>query len=224
MNIRTIQLGAVAMALAVLAGCAQSPIPVSGNFELTEQKKVRSGGHWQLVSRDAVKETLKMLDGAGIPASAKLYVAPAEAQTAFDKAFQDFMTTELVRSGRFVSHDGQGSVKLTYKTQLVVHKSARPHFIPGIYTSVAAGISALYGMRNYHMDTQLLGGLALAGAADYGSSVGSGGPTHTELVLTTSASTVEQYLTRKTDVYYIEDADRGLFEKTEFKQMKVVNQ
>ena len=224
MNIRPIQIGAMATIMTLLAGCAQSPIPVSGNFELTEQKKVRSSGHWQLVSRDAVKETLKMLDGAGIPASAKLYVTPGEAQTAFDKAFHEFITTELVRSGRFVSHEGQGSVKLSYKTQLVVHKSPRPHFVPGIYTAVTAGVSALYGLSKYHVDTQLMGGLALAGAADFGSSTYSGGPTHTELVLTTSATTVEQFLTRKTDVYYIEDVDHGLFEKNEFKQMKVVNQ
>ena len=50
--------GVMALALAALAGCAQSPIPLAGN-DLTEQKKVRSTGHWQVVARDAAQQTAK---------------------------------------------------------------------------------------------------------------------------------------------------------------------
>ena len=53
----------------------------------------------------------------------------------------------------------------------------------------------------------------------------SGGPTATELILTTSASTPDQILARKTDVYYIENVDATLFKSApEYKSMKVVNQ
>ena len=60
---------------------------------------------------------------------------------------------------------------------------------------------------------QLLGGLGLAGAADFANSINSGGPTHTEVILTTSVQrpTEGQYLARKTDVYYLEDVDAPLF-------------
>lgn len=220
-----ISFGAVALAVAALAGCAQSPIPVSGNFDLTEQKKVRSAGHWQIISHDAVRETIKMLDESGVATNARVSLAAPEKPTEFDKVFHELLTTELVRSGRRVATGGQNALQLSYKAQLVVHNSPRPHFVPGIHTALTAGVYALYGLRNQHLDTQLLGGLGVAAAADYGSSVGSGGPTATELILTTSAGTPDQILARKTDVYYIENVDATLFKQApEFKTMKVVNQ
>ena len=56
---------AIAGLLATLAGCANSPIPLAQNFELTSQYKVRSAGHWDLVSRDVVGQTAATLDKAG---------------------------------------------------------------------------------------------------------------------------------------------------------------
>lgn len=215
----------VAMAVAALTGCAQSPIPVSGNFPLTEQKKVRSAGHWQIIAADAAQETLKMLDSSGVAANARVSLISPEKPTEFDQVFHELLTTELVRTGRRVAPNNSNALQLSYKAQLVVHNSPRPQFVPGIHTMVAAGIFALYGLRNQHMDTQLVAGLGVTGATDYVSSVNSGGPTATELVLTTSAGTPDQILSRKTDVYYVENADASLFKSApEFKSMKVVNQ
>lgn len=218
--------GAVALALAaLLAGCAQSPIPVSGNFDLTEQKKVRSAGHWQVVARDAAQQTLKMLDTAGVASNARLTVAAPDKATAFEKTFHEMLVTELVKTGRRVTLSEQTPLQISYKVQVVVHNSPRPHFVPGFYTALAAGVSAAYGLGTAHLDAQLVGGLALAAAADHGSSVYSGGPTATELVLTTSAGTPEQILSRKTDVYYLENVDATLFKQApEYKNLKVVSQ
>lgn len=215
----------VAMAMAALTGCAQAPIPVSGNFELTEQKKVRSAGHWQIIAADAARETLKMLDESGVAANARISLVSPDKPTEFDRVFHELLTTELVRTGRRVAPDNANALKLSYKAQLVAHHSPRPHFVPGIHTMLAAGVFALYGLRNQHMDTQLVGALGVTGATDYRDSVNSGGPTSTELVLTTSAGTPDQILARKTDVYYVESADAPLFKSApEFKSMKVVNQ
>lgn len=224
MKTRTLYCTAAALAVAMLAGCAQSPIPVSGNFDLTEQKKVRSAGHWQVLSQDAVRETVKMLDNAGVASGARMSIVAPKKSTAFEKTFHELLTTELVRSGRQVTTSAQNPLQLSYNVQVVVHKSHRPHFIPGIHTMVAGGIFALYGLRNHHLDTQALGLLGVTAAVDYASSVGSGGPTHTELVLTTSVGTPDQIITRKTDVYYLEDVDVTLFtHPPEYKTMRVVN-
>ena len=59
---------------AMLTGCANAPIPVAENFQYTSQQKVRSAGHWELVSRDVVAQTLGTLNQAGA-AGAPLYVA-----------------------------------------------------------------------------------------------------------------------------------------------------
>lgn len=216
---------ALALAIAALAGCAQSPIPISGNFDLTEQKKVRSAGHWQVVARDAAKQTLRMLDTAGVAANARLTVVVPDKATVFEKTFYDMLVTEIVQTGRRVTTSEQNPLQLNYKVQLVVHNSPRPNFVPGFFTTLTAGVSAAYGLRNTHLDTQLLGVFGLAAAADYGSSVASGGPTHTELVLTTSAGTPDQILSRKTDIYYIENVDSSLFKQSpEYKTLKVVSQ
>jgi hypothetical protein len=214
-----------ALCLATLVGCAQSPIPVAGNFDITEQKKVRSAGHWQVISQNAARETLKMLDEAGVASNARLSVTPPEQATSFEKTFHEMLTTELVRSGRRVTTSAQNVLQVSYKAQLVEHKSERPHFVPGLYTMLTSGVGVIYGLRNQHVDAKVAGALGFAIAADYAASINSGGPTHTELVLTTSATTPDQILTRKTDVYYIEDLDNTLFKTApEYKTLKVVNQ
>ena len=65
-----------------------------------------------------------------------------------------------------------------------------------------------------------------SGAARFAADIAiDGGCVSFTLVLTTSANTPDQILTRKTDVYYIEDVDNTLFRTApEHKTMKVVNQ
>ncbi len=53
--------------------------------------------------------------------------------------------------------------------------------------------------------------LGVAGLADYGLGHYSGGPTHTELIVTTSIINGGAYAFRKSDIYYIEEADTDLF-------------
>ena len=73
---KTISLAVLAGAVAVLSGCAtKAPIPLAENFELTVQPKVRSAGHWDLLSRDVVAQTLETLDHAGIDPNSQLHVA-----------------------------------------------------------------------------------------------------------------------------------------------------
>jgi hypothetical protein len=225
---KAISLAVLAAAVATLAGCAhRSPIPLAENFELTVQPKVRSAGHWDLLSNDVVAQTLGTLDKAGVAQGTMLHVALPENPSAFDLAFREFLITKLVQGGAPVlQHPGQ-SLNVTYNTQLIRHNSARPHFVPGQFTMIAAGLMAAYGLRHEHLDMQLLGTLGLAAAADYGASVNSGGPTNTELILTTTVTRGGQYVARKTDVYYLENADTPLFLRpAHYKHvnMKVVSQ
>lgn len=225
---KAVSLAVLAGAVATLAGCAyRSPIPLAENFELTSQPKVRSAGHWELVSNDVVAQTLGSLDKAGAAPGTPLYVALPPNPSAFDLAFRDFLITKMVQSGATVLQDPGQTLNVTYTTQVVRHNSPRPHFIPGQFTMIAAGVMAAYGLRHEHLDAQLLGGLGLTALADYGASINSGGPTNTEMILTTTVSRGGQYLTRKTDVYYLENADTPLFLRPSYYKsvnMKVVSQ
>lgn len=216
----TLKLMALGAGAALLTGCALSPIPVSANFPLTVEPKVRSAGHWNLLSNDVVKQTLESLNTLGV--SGNLYVGLPANATSFDRAFQQFLITDLVKSGRVVMQSPGQALEVSYQTQLVRHNSPRPHFIPGIYTMITAGLYAAYGLGTGTNGQQMLGGLGLAGGADFVSSEYSGGPTNTELILTTTIASGGRYLVRKTDVYYIENADVNLMQYRAPQYMKVV--
>lgn len=225
---KAVGLAVLAGAVATLAGCAyRSPIPLAENFELTSQPKVRSAGHWELVSNDVVAQTLSTLDKTGVAPGTQLHVALPPNPSAFDLAFREFLITKMVQSGAPVMQDPGTALNVTYNTQVVRHNSDRPHFIPGQFTMIAAGLMAAYGLRHEHIDTQLLAGLGLTALADYGASINSGGPTNTELILTTTVTRGGQYVARKTDVYYLENADTPLFLRPSHYRsvnMKVVSQ
>ncbi|AVO49330.1 hypothetical protein C6568_08675 [Melaminivora suipulveris] len=209
--IKALGLSTAAAAALALAGCGSAPIPLAKNFELTSQHKVRSAGHWELLSRDVVAQTRATLGQVGYGQEAPLHVALPPNPSSFDLAFRDFLITEMVQGGAIVHQQPGSGLEVNYHTQLVRHNSERPHFIPGQFTIIAAGLIAAYGLRHEHIDAQLLGALGLTAAADFANSINSGGPTNTELVLTTTVTRGGQYIARKTDVYYLENADVPLF-------------
>jgi len=207
-------IGLTVASIAALTACGTAPIPVATNFDYATQQKARSAGHWDLMARDVVAQTLNSLDGVGVPRNTAVYVALPQNPSAFDQGFREFLLTKLVQSGVTVLDNARSAdLRLSYGTQVVVHKSERPQFIPGQFTMLAGGLMAVYGLRTEHLDTKLLATLGLAGAADFANSINAGGPTHTEVILTTSVKRADQYLVRKTDVYYLEDVDAPLFLK-----------
>ncbi|MEG0677335.1 MAG: hypothetical protein RR473_11905 [Comamonas sp.] len=178
---------------------------------------------------DVVKQTLATLQRSGVAAAIPIYVQQPEQASAFDRGFREFLQTKLVQNGVAVStNEGAAQLQLSYTTQVVVHKSARPHYIPGQFTMLAGGLMAAYGLRLEHLDTKLFATLGLAGAADFANSINSGGPTRTEIILTTSVSRMGQFVSRKTDVYYLEDVDAPLFMTAQnsypVRNMKTVSQ
>lgn len=223
---KAVGLAAFSGLVLTLAGCANSPVPLAQNFEVTSQNKVRSAGHWDLLARDVVSQTQASVDKLGFAIGTGMHVGLPANPSAFDKAFREFVITRLVQSGKPVYETPGQPLEVTYSTQVVRHNSPRPQFIPGGYTMLTAGLIAAYGLRFEHLDTKLVAATALAGGADYAASVNAGGPTHTELILTTTVSRGGQYVARKTDVYYIESDDSPLFVAATNKgvNLKVVGQ
>jgi len=206
---KTMRLLSLCAGVALLTACATSPIPVSENFPLTVQPKVRSAGHWNLLSKDVVTQTLDTLSKVGT--TLPLHVSLAPNASAFDAAFREFLITDLVKAGRVVQQTPDRAMEVSYQTMVIRHQSSRPHFVPGGFTMLTAGLYAMYGLRTEYIDAKLAGGLGLAAAADTIASINSGGPTHTELILTTTVAAGGRYLARKTDIYYVEEEDTMLF-------------
>lgn len=215
-------------AIAVLASaCSHSPIPVSENFPLTVQKKVQSAGHWDLVSRDSVAQMTTRLAAIGITPGELLSVSSPAHPTAFELALNEFLITELVKAGYPVSVDPAASAtRVSFRTQIIPHDSARHHLIPGRWTALTAGLYVLHDLATHASPAgAMAGGLGFAALADLAEEHYSGGPTGYELILTTTVERQGRYAVRQSDVYYIERADTSLFMSsavTQSKPMKVV--
>ena len=195
-----------------LAGCQTSPMPVASNFEYSQQYKLRSASHWNVIASDAVIKTLAMLESHHFEHPMAVFVDAPNTNTAFAQNFHDFLVTQLVQRGVKVQQDrALADIVFQYSSQTVVHQGEIPSFAPGHSTMLGAGIWALHGLRNQHMDVIMALPSALGLLGDWGRSQKAQGPTHTEMVLTTSATRNNQYLARHTDTYYIPDADTALF-------------
>ena len=196
----------------LLAGCQSAPMPVASNFAYTEQHKLRAAGHWNLLASDVVQQTLAMLRAQGIGPTASVYVMPALQPSTFDQGFREFVMTQLVQQQVPVqSQRQQADIVLSYHTHTVVHRGPLPQFAPGHFSLLSAGLLAAYGLRNVDLDAKMVAQVGMGGLLDARESRHNGGPTHTEIILTTSALQGERYVARKTDAYYINDVDAGLF-------------
>ncbi|WP_318770582.1 hypothetical protein [Tepidimonas sp.] len=217
--------GALAM---VLAGCSHAPIPVSENFPYTAQKKVRSAGHWDIVAQHAAVSLLERMGSHGGRVETLRVVLPDNPST-FDRVFREMLVTHLSASGVQVVESSDAAQTLYIQAQLVRHDSERPHLIPGLFTALTAGVYVAHYLGVHaHQDAALVGGLGYAALADWGRSQYSGGPTHTELVLTLALMQGERHVVRQTNVYYVEDRDVGLFRQpprsVPAREFKVVSQ
>lgn len=203
---------------AAVVGCA-SPAPVAENFPLSYQKVARTAHHWDVVADDVVAQTLDAIGKMPQFQGRSIVVTPSR-NTAFNTAFREFMITHLVSSGaqvgvcKTVKTSGRGfqaegpEVEVHYDTQLIVHGKDVPNYAPGRFTALAAGVAVI---RNAWFDGETNAALLAAGAlADFGLGHAAR-PTRTEIIVTTSITDQNRFVARKSDIYYVPDADARLF-------------
>jgi hypothetical protein len=144
---------------------------------------------------------------------AAVHLRPPINRSPFEIAMHDFVITHLVADGVPVDTNPGGALQVTLHTQLVNNISKRDMQVKVPLTALAGGIVVAHGIA--WPDPELLSAIAIAGAAaiDIGTGrlTSPGAPSKTELVVTTSMTNSGRFLMRKSDVYYIEDADLSLF-------------
>ena len=214
----------VFLALLLSVGCA-SRVPIAVNHPLTTQKKAKAAHHWDVLADDIAQQTQAAAFGPNSALHDKpLYIQP-QGNSSFDTAFRNFLITRMVARGLPVTSNAAEGVTVGYETQLLRHDSSRYTHLPGTLTALAAGIWVIRDMVGTAASSVLPATLGLTGLADYALGQYAGEATHTELIVTTSILKDSRYLLRKTDIYYIEDADTDLFTgvvERPVKQMGVV--
>lgn len=199
----------LAMSSILMTGCA-SQVPVAENYPYSTQKKVRAAHHWDVIATDIARETQKAVSEGKVRATQPLFVVPPQENTAFTRAFHNFLVTRLVREGLTVTEDRRGALEVRYETQVVRHESDRYAHRPGTLTALVAGILVGRNVHTWDATEKGLGALALAAGADV--AIGDAASvTKTELLVTTSIIDAGRYALRKSDVYYIEDEDGSLY-------------
>ncbi len=202
--------GAALAIAAMLAGCATpySEAPLATNFPTTKQEKVQAAAHWNVIAKDVAKQISSRL--AGRP----LHVVPSTGKSAFERAFSNQLVSSLVANGHAVMKQPAGALSVEVDTQVVGFSPNRPQYPhAGTATALATGIWALHDVGKATAGAALYATVAAADA--YGwfrSEFATGETPRTEIVVTTSVSDGNQFLSRATSVYYVADSDKALYE------------
>ncbi len=218
------------LALTAALGCtacatSQPLMPQAEKFTSVGQKKALAVQHWGVIASDVAVQTKNTLGKNNFLDQRALYVAPGNSP--FEQSFSNYMISHLVAQGIPVADSPKGAVEVKYNVQVVQHKPgfnpSETSYVPG---STTAGVAGLWILRDAVLhasrDALIASTIGVAAAYDIYKLIDQQKnghlttPTGTELVITTSIADGGRYQMFKTDAYYIEQAEAGLFQPNVF--------
>lgn len=217
------------LATVLLSACATQTldVPRAENYPISAQKKARAVHHWDVLAEDVAGRIAENMQRRA-PGQAVYLMATTDNAASFNQAFRKLLLTQLMAKGLEVAtQPGAGVADVNFEVQLVRHNSAAGNGIQLKYTSLTAGVAVVRDLFYQHSSTAYtLIALAAAAGLDAASLAlngnAAGGPTRSEVLVTTTVESGRRYLASTSDVYYIERADASLFES--IKNWKVVGQ
>lgn len=212
------RLGSV-LVCAALSACTTLDVPKAMNYPVTGQQKARAVHHWDLLATDVAQRIAVKAAAEGLEKST-FHLVAANA-TPFNRAFGDLLLTRLVERGLVMASSpalgNPNGAYIRFDAQLVSHESGMRNAPAFPITSLAAGLAVLRDswMHIPSPASGALAGLASGLTADLStqklSGTASGGPTRTELLVSSSLEMGQRFVARTSDIYYIEPEDAKLF-------------
>lgn len=200
----------------VLAGCSSLDVPKADNYPASNQKKARAVHHWDVLADDVAGRIADKIR-EWPPGEYPIHVSTVS-DASFNQSFRKLLITRLLDRGVALSTQPAG-VQLVVEAQVVQHpaltfnlnRASLPLTRLSIGVTVARDL--LHAPPSAASVAGTLGAAALlADATSYlTEGPAAGGPTRTEVLITTSLENADRYLARTADVYYIEDADAALY-------------
>lgn len=152
---------------------------------------------------------------AKVPEKRPLHLAKMSTQTPFNDAFASQLVSALIAQGFTVQTTSAGALNLLIHTQAVSFSPTRPQY--GYAGAASELSSSVWAIRDINT--------SLASARESGvdgkdfdqwfhSQFVTGATPNTELIVTASISDDTKYLTQRTNIYYLANADRRLYEET----------
>lgn len=212
---------AALLAAVLLAGCGTLDVPRADNYPATGQKKARAVHHWDVLAGDVAARVAEKI--AAWPEGEYPIHVTVPDNASFNQGFLKLLKVHLLNRGVVVS-TVPTAVELEVQTQLVQHPEAVPRNLPVPMTGtiLGTGVGVLRDWTVHYSDRTLLpgvataigvgAGVALDMAQLYTQGAAAGGPTRTEVLVTTTLKTRDRYLAGSADMYYIERADAMLYQ------------
>lgn len=198
------------------SGCSTLDVPRADNYPATGQKKARAVHHWDVLADDVAMRIADKISAWPADEHA-IYVVPAAVpETSFNQGFRKLLITRLLDRGVFLSSEPT-AVALSFDTQLVQHPEPVSNHVLLPWTGLGAGVAVVRDWTAYSHSPFSVGASALATGAVLDASrlltdgAAAGGPTRTEVLITTSLESGNRYLARTADVYYIAANDALLY-------------
>ena len=217
---RVLRLSALLALVPTWVACTHLDVPRAESYPETQQHKARAVHHWDVLADDVAQRIQFKTQQATGDAVAGYHLTPSTVSP-FHRAFADLLLTRLVNRDvpmQTVSRSGDQAMGIIrFDVQVVQHASSgyNPPKLP--LTVLATGLSVL---RNFYLNPPSeLGGAALGVATALAldasnlnlSGTAMGGPTRTELLVSTTVEHGTRIVARTSDVYYIEARDASLF-------------
>ena len=209
-----------AIALIFLCSCSNVPKPAS--YPLSFQQKMQAVHHWDVLADDVAKDVKLALqkekEKDPTLRDEQIYLEPCKG-SAFGEVFDTLLITQLVNQKgptknesnqkiKLTTKNENNSLKLTYGTQIVKHRAKR--FTSPLYPGEALLLTALgHGVYKAFADnSDALGLFAAAGAVEVINDIEfEWGVPHYEIVITTELTNNDTVIDRRSNIYYINDAD-----------------
>ena len=208
------------LAAALLGGCGTLDVPRADNYPATGQKKARAVHHWDVLASDVAGRVAEKI--ALWPAGEHPLFVTVTDNSSFNVGFVKLLKVHLLNHGVALS-TVPTDTELEVQTQLVQHQTTPqglPLSVAG--TALGTGVGVWRDWSVHYSDRVLLPGVATALGVGAGVALdlahrhtqgaAAGGPTRTEVLITTTLKTRERYLAGSADMYYIERADAVLYQ------------
>lgn len=173
-----------------------------------------------MVADDVVEQTTGTFKDIAALNGRPVYVTPPTVNTTFDAAFRDFLLNRLLARGVTVNvcqvkqtagFAQAPEVHINYSTRVVQHSASMSAYTPGFVTALGSGVFAVHELaKNASLVGQYAAGIGLGVVGDIAAGRAAV-PTRTEIIVTTTIVENNRFLMRRSDVYYVPDADAHLF-------------
>ena len=227
------RLAAALMCAALLAGCSASHVsrgtglaasgpdsashseaPIAGNFPTRIQAHLQAGQHWQRIAEDTAQQLADALAraqrcGPRFNPCQPVYLADPERPSEFSRAFGNALLTALVQRGLAVAQFPDGALVAQIDVQPVRFAANRPQYRrAGIAREVGPGIWALEAP-----DAPTQGATDAPVAGWFHPEFSAGATPRSEILVTVSVLDGGRYAARSTQVYYVSEDDRTLYDQ-----------